>query len=84
MVFSLLGEVACTSLTKMRTTAARDFALNKLGEFMRVKELHFGVIGWGYWGPKVARNLDTLPNGMVTIVADMDEHRLVPLSINQP
>jgi len=51
---------------------------------MRTKELRFGVIGWGYWGPKIARNLDTLPNGMVAMVADMDERRLASLSINQP
>ncbi len=51
---------------------------------MRVKDLRFGVIGWGYWGPKIARNLDALPHGMVTIVADMDSHRLASLSVNQP
>jgi predicted dehydrogenase len=51
---------------------------------MKVKDLRFGVIGWGYWGPKIARNLNTLPNGMVTMVVDVDAHRLEPLSINQP
>lgn len=51
---------------------------------MRTKELRFGVIGWGYWGPKIARNLDTLPNGMVAMVADMDTSCLESLSINQP
>jgi predicted dehydrogenase len=51
---------------------------------MRAKELRFGVIGWGYWGPKIARNLDTLPNGIVTMVADMDAHRLASLAVSQP
>src|SRR5256885_5792455 len=51
---------------------------------MRAKDLRFGVIGWGYWGPKIARNLDTLPNGMVAMVADTDATRLVSLSLNQP
>jgi len=51
---------------------------------MRTKDLRFGVIGWGYWGPKIARNLDTLPNGMVAMVADMDARRLASLSISQP
>src|SRR5712691_1979184 len=51
---------------------------------MRMKELRFGIIGWGYWGPKIARNLDTLPYGVVTMVADRDEQRLASLSINQP
>jgi predicted dehydrogenase len=51
---------------------------------MRMKDLRFGVIGWGYWGPKIARNLDTLPNGIVTMVADMDAQRLASLEVNQP
>jgi predicted dehydrogenase len=49
-----------------------------------MKDLRFGVIGWGYWGPKIARNLDALPHTMVTMVADMDERRLVTLAVNQP
>src|SRR5947209_2009438 len=51
---------------------------------MRVEELRFGVIGWGYWGPKIARNLDAIAQGMVTMVADMDEYRLASLRISQP
>lgn len=49
-----------------------------------MKELRFGVIGWGYWGPKITRNLDTLPHASVTNIADMDFHRLAPLKLNSP
>jgi predicted dehydrogenase len=51
---------------------------------MRDKELRFGVIGWGYWGPKIARNLDSLSHATVTVVADTDVHRLTKLAANQP
>ncbi len=51
---------------------------------MRVKELRFGVIGWGYWGPKIARNLDSLSHAAVTMVADIDAYRLTNLAVNQP
>ncbi len=44
-----------------------------------MKELRFGVIGWGYWGPKIARNLDSLPHVSVTMVADLDARRLASL-----
>ncbi len=47
-------------------------------------DLRFGVIGWGYWGPKIARNLNSLPHATVTMVADTDIHRLALLAINQP
>jgi predicted dehydrogenase len=51
---------------------------------MRMTDLHFGIIGWGYWGPKIARNLDSLPHVVVTKVADLDARRLTPLSLSQP
>lgn len=49
-----------------------------------MKDLRFGVIGWGYWGPKIGRNLDTLSQAMVAMVADQDAHRLATLAVNQP
>src|SRR6266702_7407794 len=48
-----------------------------------MRELHFGVIGWGYWGPKIARNLDSLSHASVSMVADLDTLRLTGLA-NQP
>ena len=51
---------------------------------MRVKELRFGGIGWGYWGPKIARNLDSLSHAAVTMVADTDASRFTNLAANQP
>jgi len=49
-----------------------------------MKDLRFGVIGWGYWGPKIGRNLNTLPHAMLAMVADQDIHRLAALAANQP
>jgi predicted dehydrogenase len=51
---------------------------------IQMKDLRFGVIGWGYWGPKIARNLDTLPHAGVSIVADQDAHRLASLAVGRP
>ena len=47
-------------------------------------DLRFGVIGWGYWGPKIARNLDGLANATVAMVADLDARRLTSIAVNQP
>jgi predicted dehydrogenase len=49
-----------------------------------MKELRFGVIGWGYWGPKIARNLSSVPQAAVTMVADTDLYRLAALAASQP
>lgn len=49
-----------------------------------MQHIRFAVIGWGYWGPKIARNLMALPDASVSIVADMDAHRLASLSSAQP
>ena len=51
---------------------------------MRMADLCFGIIGWGYWGPKIARNLDGLQQARVTMVADQDAHRLKLSALNQP
>ncbi|HYU74974.1 MAG TPA: Gfo/Idh/MocA family oxidoreductase [Ktedonobacteraceae bacterium] len=51
---------------------------------MRMTDLRFGVIGWGYWGPKIARNLDALPGAMVTMAADRNASRLQSLEENRP
>src|SRR6266487_1336796 len=51
---------------------------------MIMKEIRFGVIGWGYWGPKIARNLNSLPHASVTYVADTDARRLAAFAVNQP
>jgi predicted dehydrogenase len=39
-------------------------------------DLRFGMIGWGYWGPKIARNLSAMPDSTVSFIADMDIHRM--------
>jgi predicted dehydrogenase len=41
-----------------------------------MKRVRVGVIGWGYWGPKITRNLASLPWVTVAAVADRDPHRL--------
>ncbi|GAC1342502.1 MAG: Gfo/Idh/MocA family oxidoreductase [Ktedonobacteraceae bacterium] len=51
---------------------------------MNLTELRFAVIGWGYWGPKIARNLNTLSHATVSMVADTDSHRIASLALNQP
>lgn len=48
-----------------------------------MKDLRFGVIGWGYWGPKIARNLESLPHTSVAMVADLDQQRLASVSVGQ-
>ena len=48
---------------------------------MQLQDLSLGVIGWGYWGPKLARNLEALPHVRVTMIADLDEQRLQILNM---
>jgi len=50
---------------------------------MEITDLRFGVIGWGYWGPKIARNLESLSHAMVTMVADQEARRLASLAVHQ-
>jgi len=58
--------------------------LERGSKSVNMKQLRFGVLGWGYWGPKIARNLNTLSHAVVSMVADTDLHRLASLRIHQP
>ena len=42
-------------------------------------DLRLGVIGCGYWGPKLARNLHELPGACLAAVADLREDRLLEM-----
>ncbi|HEY7419751.1 MAG TPA: hypothetical protein VH593_31515 [Ktedonobacteraceae bacterium] len=42
----------------------------------QLKILQLGVIGYGYWGPHLVRNLSALSDGLVTYIADLDTERL--------
>ena len=34
--------------------------------------MNFGVIGYGYWGPNIVRNLTTIEGSKVLTIADLD------------
>jgi predicted dehydrogenase len=38
--------------------------------------MKIGIIGYGYWGPKLARNLAELPGSMLAAISDRDPARL--------
>ncbi|MFM8874824.1 MAG: Gfo/Idh/MocA family protein, partial [Anaerolineae bacterium] len=41
-----------------------------------METLKVGIIGYGYWGPNLARNFFELPSAELTAVADLKEERL--------
>ena len=43
---------------------------------MTAKELRLGVIGAGYWGPNLVRNISEAPGADIVAVADLDPERL--------
>lgn len=42
-------------------------------------EMRIGVIGCGYWGPKLARNFAELPGSTLAMVSDLREERLAEI-----
>jgi predicted dehydrogenase len=49
-----------------------------------MRQLRFGLIGWGYWGPKLARNLESLPQASLDIVADVNPMTLAKVKMERP
>src|ERR1700730_2064005 len=46
--------------------------------------INFGVIGYGYWGPNLVRNLFEVPETRVVAVSDMREDRLALVTSRYP
>ena len=46
--------------------------------------IRFGVIGAGYWGPHLIRNLNEIPGGALSVIADLSEDRLEALRPRYP
>jgi predicted dehydrogenase len=46
--------------------------------------LQVGVVGYGYWGPNVARNFEETPGARVVAVSDLRPERLAPVRSRFP
>jgi predicted dehydrogenase len=49
-----------------------------------VRMIGIGIIGAGYWGPKHIRNFSELPGARATMVADLDERRILAIQAQHP
>jgi predicted dehydrogenase len=46
--------------------------------------IHIGLVGYGYWGPNLLRNLAETPGARVAAVADLDASRLAQVQRRYP
>jgi len=46
--------------------------------------IHIGIIGFGYWGPNVARNIRSLPNVDISWICDRNPHVLKDIPRQYP
>src|SRR5437868_11862422 len=53
-------------------------------ESPRMNPLRVGVIGAGYWGPNLIRNLSEAPGAQPVAVADLSQERLDPIQKRFP
>src|SRR4051812_10972060 len=54
------------------------------GASASIGTLRVGVVGAGYWGPKLVRNFAALPEAVLDIVCDLDTARLQTLGEQFP
>src|SRR6185369_13726864 len=47
-------------------------------------KIRVGIVGYGYWGPNVARSFAGQPLGALGAISDLSEDRLVAASTNHP
>ncbi len=48
------------------------------------RELKVGIVGYGYWGPKLARNFQELPDVTFAMLADLNVNRLTECQTTYP
>jgi predicted dehydrogenase len=58
--------------------------ISLLAEEYLTREVRIGVVGCGYWGPKLARIFYELPGATLTMVADLREERLADIKQRYP
>ena len=46
--------------------------------------VHVGVVGYGYWGPNLARNFSGAPGSRVTAISDLNSERLAEAARGYP
>jgi predicted dehydrogenase len=63
-------------MTSISTHARDQFHGNSL---MDTPVIKVGVVGCGYWGPKLARNFQDLPNASLVMASDLRLDRLVEI-----
>jgi|RhiMetdeSRZDD1v2_1073273.scaffolds.fasta_scaffold107793_2 predicted dehydrogenase len=69
----------------MTLTATLDRQnLSLLAEEYLTRDVRIGVVGCGYWGPKLARVFDELPGVVLAMVADLREERLADIRERYP
>ena len=47
-------------------------------------DINVGVIGYGYWGPKLARNIHQIPGATLSMVSDLRDDRLADITTVYP
>jgi predicted dehydrogenase len=68
-------EPSSPQATSTAGTTAQTTVVQPSQQASRQNLLRFGVIGYGYWGPQLVRNLDRLVMGRVEIIADLSAER---------
>lgn len=53
-------------------------------EDVMTKQINVGVVGCGYWGPNLVRNLRTIPDCRLKAMCDLNEQRLAHLKALYP
>jgi predicted dehydrogenase len=64
------------SVVQLQTVEHAPAPPQTLPQLLPNKVLKIGVIGYGYWGPKLVRNFQEIPSTQVAVVADRDTTRL--------
>src|SRR5579884_3416065 len=69
-------SVDADSLAELGSVATNARGIGHKNGKAATDELRFGILGYGYWGPHLVRNVDQLEHSRMELICDPDESRL--------
>lgn len=66
------------------TTTLERQSIALITEEYLTRDVRIGVVGCGYWGPKLARVFHELPGATLAMIADLEEQRLADIQQRYP
>jgi predicted dehydrogenase len=80
----VIASAAAATSTARREAEEHARAAVAAAEALTAPPVRIGIVGYGYWGPNLVRNVALTPGAKVAAVCDLQDDRLAPVRAQYP